>query len=1024
MSSALAVDIVYPDDQGAWPLETDPLWGVEDSLFPGDSYTDNNVTVNFGSLIPGNVFGAVSNSDDEVSGNTVTVNDAAIGTDVYGGASSDGAATDNLLEVNGGTIGSDVYAGYSIFGAATSNNLMITGGFISSDAYGGYSIAGSATGNMVTMTGGTVMGDLTGGSASGFVGNSSGNIVNIVNGTVSTDVIGGWAYSGSANNNEVTISGGVIEDDAIGGYGVLGVVENNTLTISGGMVLDSAAAGVSDDTATVKGNKIIVNGGSIANLVSGGYSQDGVATGNTATINTGTFNGGVAGGSSITGNVADNTVNVVDGTFNADVSGGSSANGNAQGNLATISGGDFNANIYGGMSTTGSAANNVVNLNDGTFNGDVMGGYSQSGNATGNTVNYSNGTPNSDIIGGQSDNGSAQGNAVTIANNVANHNVYGGRSPLGLAAGNSVTINSGAVKEKTYGGFSTSGDATGNMVTLNSGNAVEEIIGGSTDSGAASSNSVNITNGTAHAQVYGGMSNTGAATGNTVSISGGTLNGDIVGGMSTDASATGNMINISGGTFNANIYGGMSTNADATGNTVTISGMPDLSMAQIMGGSAAGDAMTGNTLNIYSPGLTVDSLGGFEQATFYLPSTVVAGDTILSVTNDALLNGTTFTVNSQIAASPLDVGDTVNLIDAGNLDANATSAQGGYGSTLLYTYDLNKLGNMLQLQVASIGLDPKTKSLSEGFISGIGMITQGADLAANAGMTEATNASRSQGGAMSGFMAVSGGSMRYNTGSYVDVDGFSLMAGVSKAFDMDDEELSVGVFFEYGYGSYDTFNSVPGAPDVRGGGDSDYYGGGLLGRFDFEGHRTGHFYLEATARTGSISNDYSSNNLGSTPGITTSYNASSMYFGASVGGGFLWQPDKSLSFDFYARGLWARQQGSDVTLSTGERVNFADTNSLRTQVGTTVVFEVSEWVDGYGGLAWEYEFDGEANANTGGYSIVAPSLKGNTGIAEAGVSIKPTQHGDLSKMRILIGVQGYMGEREGVTGSGRISYGF
>ncbi|MDR2925325.1 MAG: autotransporter outer membrane beta-barrel domain-containing protein, partial [Azoarcus sp.] len=101
------------------------------------------------------------------------------------------------------------------------------------------------------------------------------------------------------------------------------------------------------------------------------------------------------------------------------------------------------------------------------------------------------------------------------------------------------------------------------------------------------------------------------------------------------------------------------------------------------------------------------------------------------------------------------------------------------------------------------------------------------------------------------------------------------------------------------------------------------------------------------------------------------------------------------------------------------RFNSADSNRLR--VGTRFVYAVNEYASPYIGAAYEHEYDGKARASTYGYSIDAPSLRGDTGIGEIGLTLKPSQTLPLS---FDLGVQGYTGVREGVTGSLQIRYEF
>jgi hypothetical protein len=58
--------------------------------------------------------------------------------------------------------------------------------------------------------------------------------------------------------------------------------------------------------------------------------------------------------------------------------------------------------------------------------------------------------------------------------------------------------------------------------------------------------------------------------------------------------------------------------------------------------------------------------------------------------------------------------------------------------------------------------------------------------------------------------------------------------------------------------------------------------------------------------------------------------------------------------------------------------------------------------------------DGEANATAYGMPIEAPRMKGGTGIGELGLKISP---GADVPFTADLGVQGYAGKREGVTGS-------
>jgi len=266
-----------------------------------------------------------------------------------------------------------------------------------------------------------------------------------------------------------------------------------------------------------------------------------------------------------------------------------------------------------------------------------------------------------------------------------------------------------------------------------------------------------------------------------------------------------------------------------------------------------------------------------------------------------------------------------------------------------------------------------------------------------------------------------GGTLRYDTGSHVDIDGFSLATGLAKGANVPAGRLTVGVFFEYGYGSYNTFNSFASNPNVQGNGSNNYLGGGLLGRLDLKGNQTGNFYGEASFRAGSLANNYASADIGGTP---ASYDSNSPYFGFHLGSGYVWKVKDKLNLDSYAKFFWMQQNGDSVTLSTGDPLSFENIQSTRIRVGTRLNYALNDRVGLYAGAAWEYEFNGDANAATNGFSIMAPSLVGGTGIGELGVTARPFKGGKAENITLGLGVQGLVGQQSGVLGNGQISYSF
>jgi outer membrane autotransporter protein len=229
---------------------------------------------------------------------------------------------------------------------------------------------------------------------------------------------------------------------------------------------------------------------------------------------------------------------------------------------------------------------------------------------------------------------------------------------------------------------------------------------------------------------------------------------------------------------------------------------------------------------------------------------------------------------------------------------------------------------------------------------------------------------------------------------------------------------------------------------VHGDGDVYHLGGGLAGRLDFELGRTGSpaaaqpgeagftpaeamagaaqdarpsvIYVEASFRAGGAHNEYDSSDLRDPSGRKADYDASSAYYGFHLGAGYLWKITEAASLDLYGKYFWTRLQGDSVTLSTGDPVKFESTDSSRLRLGGRFAWAVNEHVSPYIGAAWEHEFEGRARATAHGFDIDAPSLSGDTGIGELGLTLTPSASLPLY---FDLGVQGYTGKREGVTGS-------
>ncbi len=729
---------------------------------------------------------------------------------------------------------------------------------------------------------------------------------------------------------------------------------------------------------------------------------------------------------------------------------GTTENPGASGNTVnvdfTTGGGNINPDtVFGGLSENNSVYNNTVNIKAGTMDF-VYGGWSNSGNAYGNTVNISGGTITSTVFGGwvESGSGNAYGNTVNISGGTINGWVLGGNveSGSGDAYNNTVNISGGTIAGEVYGGWSGSGNAYANTVNIKAG-TMDFVYGGWSGSGDAYNNTVNISGGTIAGEVYGGWSGSGNAYANTVHISGGTIEGYVIGGQSVSGDAYNNTVHISGGTFNRDVGGGWSGTGNAINNQVFLSGAPILTDVSLSGGksqSSTGDVdqFTGNTLWVLNPiASSVYQIDSFQKYRFLLPNTwsdkpmLTATDIIdLTDEHDSSRIATVDRLGIASGGTMPNIGDKYTLLEATEIrgEFEPYSVVATKGISLLY--DMNVAGDndwsSITATVAGVSVNPQTKALAEGIVSGVAFINQGADLAAGQGMGSALSSANAVGaGNLSSFGAMSAGSSEYETGSHVDVDGFSLMTGLAWNAPLGQNSLVLGGFFEAGWGNYDSYNSFSGRASINGSGDTEYYGGGLLARYSLTEGLFNGLYTEASIRAGYVSTDFTSNDFEDFYGpVTAEYDSSSAYYGAHLGLGYVWQLSEKASLDFSTKYIWTHQEGDSVTVA-GDPIKFDAVNSHRWRNGARFSYDFDTKsgmrFTPFIGAAYEHEFDGKASASTYGLSIDAPTLKGGTGVGEIGIGYKPAPK---SPFGLNVGMQAYTGVREGVSGNFQLKYEF
>ena len=631
------------------------------------------------------------------------------------------------------------------------------------------------------------------------------------------------------------------------------------------------------------------------------------------------------------------------------------------------------------------------------------------------------------------------GHSFTINGGTINGNVYGvGKNGYnGDASGGNVTISGGSISGDVYGGRSNNDSANNNtvnikdyvIITNNSHNLVA-IHGGQSNDGSANNNTVNISCGTirsvgASIDVYGGHVNKGSANNNTVNISGGTISSYgfptyVYGGYSEMGSANDNIVNISCGTissygFPTYVYGGYSEMGSANDNEIIIRGSADITNANLYGrnDSASG---TGNTLTIDGWSDSTQSVKNFNYIAFKNISwdddgtvlTITAGDA------DDLKNTTIDTIHIA-GGSNINVGESMTLIESGNntdlglTEGNVTDtftagvAREGLGSTSVDE-------NVVTFNIDSVKLSSQAVSAAQTRAASAAFVNQGTDLISDSLDT----ISRDDNYGVKTFAAVHGNRSKYDVADDIKINGWSTIVGVGNADKFDNgSELSWGVFYENGSGNYRTYNSFNNE-FFRGDGSMVYNGGGIAARYE---NKNG-VYTEGSLRAGMLKNELD-NAMHDVNG-SYGYETESAYYGAHIGVGKIISLSDSSGLDVYGKFFHTYTEGDSVTIAD-DKFDFDSITSDRLRVGARITSNKENKFSTYYGLAYEYEFNGDADMTAQGLKAPTQSLQGSSVMAEVGFNYQPTPDSPWS---FDLNMRGYAGERQGGSFNVQATYTF
>lgn len=834
--------------------------------------------------------------------------------------------------------------------------------------------------------------------------------------------------------------------DALGGYSAFGhTTEHNELTVTGvpgaaGAALAAAYGGAitnAANTGDAVKNTVALHGGTIGTVYGGYTAGTGKTTGNTVEFHGGTVTGTIYGGSKAT-DVTDNTLDVkgvrtAGNIKNFEKLHFDTSMTNAGETILTLNGGARTVGLdWHGLDVknlteeslqtlTSPVREELFSLMANDQGLDFGTTYDKAKEKTIGDYEYTIAKENAPA-GSTAEKVVVRGfrfqnNEDAVYDTGNNHDAWGGRSIIGNTVQRNKLQVRGGTLDNAYGGRSAAGVVTGNRLVL-AGGTVGKAYGGLVEGqGKAARNFVDVLADTHAAEIYGGHAANGEASGNSVNIGAINLHADVYGGAG--AVTDGNIVHLFG------------TKLDGT----------------VAGGTAANGR--GNVLAIRAAGTEIKDFTGIQNLRFYLPESVTPSTapmlTLTDVTNNKDIRGLGVSLDISGAAKHLQKDEAFRLLKTaagGSLTTDEkikSEIMGRQGVSLAYKFSVQKNGaDELVARVESVGMSEATKSLVETRAAAMDVLGSGLNLLADSGLVAAVDAAAAnvntrtyiapvdtariapdakaaaaanmQSGAYTTWAAQGGGAMRLHSGSYVDTHGYALNVGFARKQEAKDGTLTFGPFVEYGRTSYDSH--LEDAYGTRGDGKVNYLGLGVLAKKDLKSGA----YLEGSLRAGRVKSDYT----GDIAGAVTSYDISSPYYALHLGVGKKIALKKGDAIDAYLKYFFSHQNATSATLSTGETYDFDAVNSHRLRLGARYMHDMGRTGKFYAGLAWEYEFEGEARAAYQGMATPSPSLKGSSVLLELGYRFAPKD----SRVSYDVNISGWQGKREGFMGSVGVNWAF
>ena len=497
----------------------------------------------------------------------------------------------------------------------------------------------------------------------------------------------------------------------------------------------------------------------------------------------------------------------------------------------------------------------------------------------------------------------------------------------------------------------------------------------------------------------------------------------LTGGVGYEGGAQYNQVIITNSIISGNVYGAYIYNNNgqlAIDNNITITDSSNIENANLYGyGTKSGATGSGNTLTLNGWSGSTKSVQNFNNINFENIKWNNDG-TVLNITGntekDALAN-TNIKLNKLnfSGGTQLNTGDSMTFVKGTDLGIDATKVtiapEFTAGVATVGTGDVEVDENSVKYTLTEVKQNGQIDLIAENRAVAAAFVNQGTDLISDSLDT----ISRDDNYGVKTFAAVHGNRSKYDVNSDIKINGWSVIAGVGNADKFDNgSEFSWGVFYENGSGNYRTYNEFNNE-FFRGDGSLVYNGGGIAARYT---NKNG-VYTEGSLRAGMLKSDMD-NALRDGAGNFYGYESESAYYGAHLGIGKIISLSESSDLDVYGKFFHTYTEGDSFKVANDE-FEFDSINSDRLRIGARITSNKENKFSTYYGLAYEYEFNGDADMTAQGLKAPTQSLQGSSVMAEVGFNYQPTP---TSPWSFDLNMRGYAGERQGGSFNVQATYTF